>query len=106
MEINRNLIQYEPIINVVKDRRDLDELTNSFESKNPFIDTWIKTLYCAFDHHKLGLVSTTLILYDTKLIGFYAARVGNLEVEDETELKLLKNERIIPSIKTAMQRNK
>jgi hypothetical protein len=98
MEINRDLIKYVPIINVVKNRRDLEELTESFESENIIIDSWIKSLYCAYDHHKLGLVSTTLIMYETKLIGFYAARVGNLEVEDEAEIKQLKNESVIPAV--------
>ncbi|PEE56853.1 hypothetical protein CN277_11135 [Bacillus cereus] len=97
-EINKDLIEYAPIIDVVKDRPELVELTESFESENPLIDTWIKNLYFAHDHHRLGLVSTTLIMYGDKPVGFYAARVGSLEVEDEGEKKLLKNENNIPAV--------
>lgn len=97
IEINKDEIQYIPIINHIASKSDLDMLTDSFVSKDVRLDTWIRNLSNAYEHHILGLVSTTLIMHGGKLIGFYAARVGNLEVEED-EKKQLKGEAYIPSV--------
>ncbi|WP_144647324.1 GNAT family N-acetyltransferase [Priestia megaterium] len=96
-ELNLEQLQYIPIINYVANKSDLDRLTESFESEDVIIDSWLRSLSDAYEHHIYGLVSTTLIMLGDKLIGFYAARVGELEAEDE-EVKKLKGETYIPSV--------
>ncbi|VEF49092.1 Uncharacterised protein [Bacillus freudenreichii] len=95
---NSELVRHVPIINIVRNRDQLISLTEDFQSENALIDDWIKHLSFAYEHHRLGLVSTTLIMYKSKLIGFYSARVYNLEAEDQEVKKFLDEGMNIPAV--------